>query len=317
MRVWLDTDIGSDVDDALAVAYALRHPDLEVVGISTVFGDLAIRNAIAEALLDVARQDRSLASRSIPVLPGLGVPLSERKRGIMFGHEGLGLLDEPDPTLRLSEEPGGEQRARNRVEVLAEAVDAAAPDAIVAIGPLTNLAALGDTGVALPRLVIMGGKLTDVILEGMVPEIPEWNWFCDPLAVAKVLDADHLEPPLIVPAEVTFKTRFVDGDIARLASGDGLAATLAILCDHWLALQRDSFGRTTPRVALHDPLTAAVLVEPSLCDYATRSIKVDDRGASRHDDDGTVVVAATSVDAGAVRAHVLDVILGRSGAGPG
>ncbi len=40
MRIWIDTDIGTDVDDALALAHVLRHPDLELVGVSTVFGDL-------------------------------------------------------------------------------------------------------------------------------------------------------------------------------------------------------------------------------------------------------------------------------------
>ena len=43
MRVWIDTDVGSDVDDALTIAYVLRHPDLELAGISTVFGDVELR----------------------------------------------------------------------------------------------------------------------------------------------------------------------------------------------------------------------------------------------------------------------------------
>ena len=54
MRLWIDTDVGSDVDDALAIAYALRHPALELVGVSTVFGDVALRARIAERLLALA-----------------------------------------------------------------------------------------------------------------------------------------------------------------------------------------------------------------------------------------------------------------------
>ncbi len=51
MRLWIDTDIGTDVDDALAIGYALRHPDIELVGVSTVFGDVELRARMVEELL--------------------------------------------------------------------------------------------------------------------------------------------------------------------------------------------------------------------------------------------------------------------------
>ena len=50
-RIWIDTDIGTDVDDALTLAYVLRPPGFELVGVSTVFGDVALRSRIARALL--------------------------------------------------------------------------------------------------------------------------------------------------------------------------------------------------------------------------------------------------------------------------
>ncbi len=305
MRIWIDTDIGSDVDDALALAYVLRHPDLDLVGLSTVFGDLEVRTTIAERLLAIAD------SPPLPVMTGLAVPLTPRKRGVMFGHEGKGLLDEPSPILRVAEEPGGASGARTRIDELAAAIDEAEPDVVVAIGPLTNLGALVQAGYDLPPLAIMGGKLTDEMLEGMVAEIPEWNWFCDPLAVQLVLGADHQEPPLVVPADVTFRTRLADGDVERLASGDELSDALATLSQHWLDLQRDTFGRTEPRVALHDPLTVAVLAEPTLCPIEPRAIVVDDRGASCHTDDGAPIRAAVDVDAAGLRSHLMDHWLGQ------
>ena len=74
MRLWIDTDIGSDVDDALTLAYALRHDEIEVVGISTVFGDVALRTEIAKTLLALeARSD-------VPVVTGLGAPCESTKR---------------------------------------------------------------------------------------------------------------------------------------------------------------------------------------------------------------------------------------------
>ncbi len=300
MRIWLDTDIGSDVDDALALAYILRHPDLELIGISTVFGDVELRGRIAAALMEAAEAD------PVPILNGLGVPLSDRRNGIMFGHEGRGLLVEPEPTLRVREEPGGAAR----IEELAGALDDSNPDMVVAIGPMTNLGALADIGATLPPLAVMGGKLTDVMLPGMVAEISEWNWHCDPDAVAKTLRVDHETNPLIVPAEVTFLTRLPDDDIARLADGDPLNRLLAALCREWLDAQRQLFNIDKPIVALHDPLTAAVLVEPALCGYADRRIEVDGAAVARDVDGPPNIRAAATVDTEAARANVMAVLTG-------
>ena len=302
MRIWIDTDIGSDVDDALALAYALRHPGLEVVGVSTVFGDIALRTEIARRLLDRA------GATDVPVLPGLGVPLTGGKDGVMFGHEGLGLLDGAAPVMRTTTEDGGDER----IAALVAAVERTAPDVLVGIGPLTNLAAMVRAGATLPPLAVMGGKLTDVAIAHMTADMPEWNWFCDPVATQVVLGAGHATAPLLLPAEVTFRTRLTDGDVDALAGGDELAATLAVLCRHWLEHQRTVFGSTDPAVALHDPLTVAVLVADALCTFAPHTIGVNDRGACTHGDDGAVAVhAAVDVDPEAVRHHLMEHLVTR------
>lgn len=302
MRVWIDTDIGSDVDDALALAYVLRHPGFELVGVSTVFGDVPLRTRIAEELLAIGGQN------DVAVYPGLGVPLTPRKRGVMFGHEGVGLFDDPDPVLRLAEEDGGGER----IDALATALAAAAPDVLLAIGPLTNLGALVREDAPLPSLAVMGGKFTDVLLPGMSEAIPEWNWFCDPLAAELVLNAEHQRLPLVVPAEVTFKTRLKPEDPALLAEGDEMNKALARLCDSWLDLQRDAFDRDQPTVALHDPLAAALLVEPALCTTAELRIAVDGQGASQVVDGPPNLSAARDVDAAALRDHLMTTWQGTS-----
>jgi purine nucleosidase len=296
VRIWIDTDIGTDVDDALALAYVLRHPGFELVGVSTVFGDVVLRTRIAEALLEKAD------AAGTPVVTGLGKPLTERRQGILFGHEGKGILEAPAHSLRTEVETDGPARR----EALADALEAAAPDVVLAIGPLTNLGALAADGVTLPPLAIMGGKLEDVMLEGMSPHISEWNWWCDPVAVQHVLAAPHTTPPRVVPAEVTFRTELEDGDVARLAEGDELALSLAVLCDVWLTTQAEKLGARRPRVALHDPLTAAVLVEPGLCPFATRRIRVDEQGTASPAPDATEIVAATDVDTEALRGHLME-----------
>jgi inosine-uridine nucleoside N-ribohydrolase len=76
----------------------------------------------------------------------------------------------------------------------------------------------------------------------MIPQIPVWNWWCDPPAVASVLDASHAAPPRIVPGEVTSWTRLQDGDLVWLAGGDALARKLAELSDHWLIAKSEPLG---------------------------------------------------------------------------
>ncbi|MGB5759047.1 MAG: nucleoside hydrolase [Acidimicrobiales bacterium] len=303
MRIWLDTDIGTDVDDALALAYVLRHPGLELVGVSTVFGDMPLRVEIVEALLALADVD------PLPVLPGMGVPLTDRRHGIMFGHEGRGLVDHPDPTLRVREEQG----ADDRIAVLADALADTGPDMVLAIGPMTNLGALAASGVALPPLTVMGGKFEEVMLPGMVADVVEWNWHCDPLAVQHVLAAQHPLDVTIVPAEVTFRTGLEAADIDRLSQGDTLQRALAVLCRHWLTTQAEQFAIEHPVIALHDPLTAAILVEPDLCTYRPRRIEVDDRGATTEVEGAPNIRAATGVDAEATRRLIMDTLTGGAG----
>ena len=300
MRLWIDTDVGSDVDDALAIAYALRHPALELVGVSTVFGDVSLRGRIAARLL-------ALAGRSdIPVVEGLGAPLTPGRQGRMFGHEGLGVVDEPAPRMITESDPDRDAR----VEALAAELEASGAEALLAIGPATNVGALAAAGHPLPALTFMGGKLTDVTLPGMIEAIPEWNWWCDPVAVQHALSAQQASAPRVIPAEVTFGTRLPQGDIDKLAAGDPLAAQLAVLCGHWLDAQRDRLGSTHPAVLLHDPLAAATLVESQLAPFATRHVRVDTRGHTHHEPGGAAVEVATGVDNDALRAHLLGVWLG-------
>ncbi len=295
--MWIDTDVGSDVDDALALAYALRHPEMDLVGISTVFGDVELRARIARAILSCDE-----VGAEVPVLTGLGVPLADGRIGLMFGHEGRGILEGCAPRMQTREEEGPDAR----VEALARAIDEAAPDVVVAIGPLTNLGALVGAGMTLPPLAIMGGKLTDVMLPGMIPAIPEWNWYCDPLAVQRVLAATHATLPRVVPAEVTFRTALAEGDVEALATGDRLTRQIARLCHEWLRFQAETFGVREPRVALHDPLTAAVLVHDGLCPFDERCITVDDGAVSRPAAGPPNVRAATDVDNATLRAHLME-----------
>ncbi len=294
MKVWIDTDIGSDVDDALTLGYALRHPEIDLVGVSTVFGDVALRSRITRALLALADQP------DVPVLDGLGKPLTPARKGVMFGHEGRGLLEESSPRMRVEADADAEATTR----ALADAIEAAAPDLLIAIGPMTNLGALARAGFALPRLGIMGGKVEDVELAGMAGGIEEWNWFSDPIAVQLCLADRSVSTARVVPAEVTFDTHLVPEDLARLASGDPLASTLARLSGIWLDFIGEA-GAKSPQVHLHDPLTLASYFDDTLCHFADRRIAIDEAGHTQRLDGTANAQVAIDVDNDALRANLL------------
>jgi purine nucleosidase len=303
MKIWIDTDIGTDVDDALTLAHVLRHPGFELVGISTVFGDVDLRSRIAVALLE---KSGVAEHRDVPVVTGLGLPISPHRKGLMFGHEGVGLIEDAKPNRRVIDEPDAE----SKLETLNTALEAARPDVVLAIGPLTNLGALLKSGVALPHLAIMGGKIQDVLLPGMVPDISEWNWFCDPVAAQTVIAAPHATLPRVVPAEVTFTTQLAEGDVELLGKGDTLAQVLSKLCGVWLEMQRTGMGSKDPRIALHDPLTAATLVRPGLCNFESCCIRVDEAGATTPGSGADNVEAAIDVNNDALRDHLMESWLG-------
>ncbi|MAJ60108.1 MAG: hypothetical protein CBC48_09020 [bacterium TMED88] len=286
MRLWIDTDIGSDVDDALTLAYALRHSEIEVVGISTVFGDVTLRTQIAQALLEL--EGRS----DIPVVTGLGAPLSARRKGRMFGHEGLGILPDPSPQMEVLTNPAADET----VEVLGAAMSAARPEAVLAIGPMTNLGALAREGFRLPPLTIMGGKLTDIHIPGASPRIPEWNWWCDPDAVSLMLASPCPTAPRVIPIDVTWGTTLPEEDWQGLREAGPLGEALAILCQEWLTTLKEKFRAKAPRIHLHDPLAAMTLVEPEVCQFDSLKIRMDPKGVVQHRSEGAPVEAALEVD---------------------
>src|SRR5689334_15991060 len=95
----LDTDIGSDVDDALALAFALRHPDIDLRAVTTVSGDTLRRARIAKKLLLIAER------YDVEVAAGERGEVSQANRSPEGGHEGAGLLEDGDD-LPLSDRDG-------------------------------------------------------------------------------------------------------------------------------------------------------------------------------------------------------------------
>jgi inosine-uridine nucleoside N-ribohydrolase len=222
-RLWIDTDIGDDPDDAVALAMAARHPAVELVGVSTVDGDIDWRASEARTLLHEFECDADVFA---------GPPASH-------------------------------------------AFTDAGADALLAIGPLTNLAHAINDGAALPpSVVVMGGALDVVEHRGVAMRV-EHNFGRDPSAANTVVQTCDCT---IVPLDVTARMRIDQAYEATLR-------TTARSLDE--AIARWRLERGVP-VCLHDPLALLVLLGEAPVRRERRRVTVDADGAIMSDVAGAV-----------------------------
>ena len=312
LPILFDTDIGSDVDDALALGLVLASPgDLELVAVTTLARDVRVRARIAARLLGLAGR------AGVDVCAGEAAPLlrpMEKSFG-WWGHEVLCAGDVETP---ISPEPAPERIVRAAREVPGLE--------LVAVGPLTNVARALALDPELPRRVrgitIMGGHIRRVAIGDRVcdPGI-DYNLCSDPEASVAVLGAGFRTT--LVSADVTLQTWLRASDLARFAGAGPVARDLAAQVGLWTPVQRkifvDSLGGTLApdNVAfLHDPLTVlALLDERPLGFEELRIVVTIERGVLRtlEVDPGLGIGApmrvATRVDAEAARALVLERLL--------
>jgi purine nucleosidase len=293
-RVILDTDVGTDVDDALAITLAVASPELKIEGITTVHADAPLRARIAQRLLELA------GCTGIPVVAGasfpIAMPLPEKFHWNprLRGHEGHGLLPPQDLTPTSDLHATADEAARFIIE---RAAANAGELSLIAIGPLTNL------GRALQLEPGLRDMIRDVtLMGGMVdaqrvpwPPVLETNLNADPGA-AEIVFASGI-PLTIVGFEVTTQVFLSPAQRAEIRSWDQpLTNVLVTLMEQMLEnfatfsqemeLTIDIFqGRTY----MHDPLAICtsiasdfVLVRPmhvqlGIHDYVLRTMPYADR----------------------------------------
>jgi purine nucleosidase len=306
--ILFDTDIGSDVDDALALGLILAEPAaLELVAVTTVGRGGAIRARVAASLLGLAGR------RDVEVAIGEERPLlRSAERFNWFGHEERCVAQAP--LAPISGEPAPERIVRAAREV--------AGLELLAVGPLTNVARALALDPELPRrvagLTIMGGHLREARIGELVcaPGI-DYNLCSDPEASVAVLGAGFRTT--LVPADVTLRTWIRDGDLAALDAAGPVARALADQVRLWRPVQRRIFtevfgGTLAPDNAafLHDPLTALALIDAAPLRFETlRIVTTVAEGTLRtHEVDsalrmGAPMRAATDVDAAAAARAIL------------
>jgi len=251
----IDTDIGDDIDDAFAVALALRSPELQILGISTTFGDTETRARLVDRMLgEAGRQDIAVAIGmhtdaktsfgQRPYADGGHFARASHPAAVNF------ILD---------------QIRRNPGEVT-----------LVCIGPLVNVGAMieedSQTFRKLKRVVIMGGSVDrgygDPYATPAPPQ-PEWNIKND-IHSAQKLFASGV-PLYVMPLD---STQLKLDQVKRaflFRQGTPLTDALAILYHQW--------GQETP--TLFDPMTIAFMDDPNLCPLQPMNIVVDEKGMTR------------------------------------
>lgn len=257
-KIIIDTDPG--VDDAAAIFFALRSPEVELLGLTTIFGNGDVDRSTANALRLL-----ELAGRpDIPVARGAERPLIIAPRfgaSHMHGEDGLGNLSErlPAPT----SQPIGMPAASFIVEtVLAHPGEVA----LVPVGPLTNIALAARLNPAIvdkvKAVVLMGGA---AFVGGNVTPAAEANIYNDPHAARIVFEAGW--PVVMASWDVTLRCPVNDGDVARMNGVDNpVARFMSRLLEH-LREQEAKFGY---EILLPDLHAVGYLVAPEL--YTSRRL---------------------------------------------
>lgn len=256
-KIIIDTDIGDDVDDAFALALAVKSPELQILGVMTTFGDTETRAKVTDRFLaEVGRAE-------IPVLAGRAtpskMPMSQRR----YAENHYAKLSHGDAVEFL----------------LAQIRKYPGEITLIAIGPLMNVGAAIDKDAAtfrkLKRVVLMGGSIRrgygDLGYTPPVPPMAEWNILND-VASAQKLFASGV-PLFVMPLD---STQLKLDEVKRaflFSQGTGVTDQLAILYHLW--------GQETP--TLFDPMTTVFVLRPDLCPVRGMHIRVDEKGFTREE----------------------------------
>jgi inosine-uridine nucleoside N-ribohydrolase len=257
-KVIIDTDIGDDIDDAFAIALAVRSPELEILGVTTTFGDTEARARIADRLLGEAGR------AEIPVLAGAPTKTSNVMSQRRYGQSGS----------------FGKASHGSAVDFILEQIRKYPGQiTLVGIGPLMNVGALIDKDAAtfrkLKRVVIMGGSIECGYGElWFCPERgpdAEWNIVNDIDSAKKLFQSGVAL--YVMPLDAT-QIKFDETKRAYLfRQGTPLTDALTLLYHEW--------GQQTP--TLFDPVTIAFIVNPKICPVEPMHIQVDDKGFTRRE----------------------------------
>ena len=321
-KVILDTDPG--VDDAMAIAYALAAPDVELLGLTTVFGNVSLEQTTRNAryVLDL------MGAVDVDVAAGAARPLIQTPlphAEFVHGDDGIGNCHAPLP----DSIQRGVIDARDAADyIIEQAWRHQGEITLVAVGPLTNIAMALAREPSLPtlvrELVIMGGTVEE---PGNVSPVAEANFLNDPHAADQVLAADW--PAVVVGLDVTHRIMLCDSQLAELRDGAGrtgdfLWRSSRFYVDFYMS-RGAAQGQAEPCCAMHDAAAIARLLLPDAftevtggCRVVADGIAVGQLTVDRTGRDYTLThwrdrprntAVSMAVDAERVRRHFIDTVL--------
>jgi len=258
----IDTDMG--VDDALAIMLALGSPEVELMGITTVAGNVPLEQGTRNALqvLELLGRD------DIPVYMGAVTPLERMPvdAHVVHGLQGLGDAELAEPKML----PTG-----RAVDYLIDEIMTRPGElVIVALGPLTNLVLAEQKSPGIlncaRRVIVMGGSLW---CGGNVTETSEFNSYADPHALRALIQANvNLT---LVPLDVTQKLRLLESDLAAALSGRQDEKATFIIDSTRSVIAYEKEDSDFSGLYLHDPAVVALIVDPTLFETKTIWVNVE------------------------------------------
>ena len=262
-KLIIDTDPG--VDDAFAIALAAMSADVDLLGVTTVFGNvpLAMTTANARRLLELCGRP------DVPVAAGAARRLvyGGERNGNVHGADGLsgraGSL--PEATRPLE--------SQDAVSLLVSLLEASDETVTIApIGPLTNIAALlaAHPGVRdkIARIVLMGGG----VARGNITAAAEFNIWADPEAARRVIAEDEV-PCVMVPLDLTHRCAVDAAWLAKLAASGPIGEALDAFTPDYLAYYRQVLGYDG--IVMHDAVAVAEAINPGILQTETYAVNVD------------------------------------------
>jgi inosine-uridine nucleoside N-ribohydrolase len=256
--VILDCDPGHD--DAIALLLALASPELELLGVTTTYGNQTLEKTTANTLRVLELAERT----DVPVAAGADRPLVRELAVAAHVHGESGLEGPSLPEAR-SEPVSDDASAFTATAIRA----AREPVALVAIGPLTNVARyLAEHGAeGIGRIVVMGGA----IAEGNFTPAAEFNIWCDPEAAAAVLGSG-LDVSMI-GLDVTHQALVGPAVEGRLRDTGRIGSFVADLNVYFTRYHRETYG--WEGAPIHDAVAVAHLILPGLVETRHRSVEVE------------------------------------------
>ncbi|MEW2501304.1 nucleoside hydrolase [Amycolatopsis sp. NPDC047767] len=310
-KLIIDTDPG--VDDAFAIALAAVSADVELLGVTTVFGNVPLTSTTANARRLLQLCDRP----DVPVAAGASRPLVHLgKRGSSHVHGNDGLSGHAG-SLPEATRPLESLDAVGLMVSLLEASDE--PVTIAPIGPLTNIAAVlaAHPGIKskISRIVLMGGG----VARGNSTAVAEFNVWADPEAARRVIAEDDV-PCVMVPLDLTHRCAVDSAWLAKLAASGPLGRTLEGLTPDYLAHYRQVLGYDG--IVMHDAVAVAEAISPGILQTETYPVDIDvtagpargmtlvDRRAVPVNPTGRPIEVAVDTDLDGLREFVLSRLAG-------